>query len=58
MRPPTADWGLMVAENREIITANIMSVLAPALMLGLLTVSINLIGDAVTRSLGRSAGTA
>lgn len=53
--PPAADWGLMVAENRQIISLNIWGVLAPALMLALLTVAVNLVGDAHVKVLGRSA---
>lgn len=53
--PPTADWGLMVAENRQVISLNIWGVLAPALMLALLTVAVNLVGDAYVKVLGRSA---
>jgi peptide/nickel transport system permease protein len=56
IRPPTADWGLMTSENREVITTNPLAVLVPALLLGLLTVSVNLIGDAYARTLGRSEG--
>jgi ABC-type dipeptide/oligopeptide/nickel transport system permease subunit len=54
LQPPTADWGLMISENRVVITANIWAVAAPAIMLGLLTVGVNLIGDAYARTLGRS----
>jgi ABC-type dipeptide/oligopeptide/nickel transport system permease subunit len=53
-QPPAANWGLMIAENREIISANLWSVLLPAAMLGLLTISVNLLGDAYSRSTGRS----
>lgn len=45
-RPPAANWGLMVAENRTIITDNIWSVLVPAVLLAALTVAVNLLGDA------------
>jgi peptide/nickel transport system permease protein len=55
-KPPAANWGLMVAENREIIATNIWSVLVPAVLLALLTISVNLLGDAYSRSLGRSGG--
>jgi peptide/nickel transport system permease protein len=55
-KPPAANWGLMIAENLQIVSANIWSVLAPAIMLALLTISVNLIGDAYVRSLGRSEG--
>jgi peptide/nickel transport system permease protein len=56
LRPPTADWGLMVSENREIISSNPLSVLAPAAMLALLVIAVNLLGDAYVRHLGRSGG--
>jgi peptide/nickel transport system permease protein len=53
-QPPSANWGLMIAENRQIITLNIWAVLAPALMLSLLTVSVNMIGDAYVHTRDRS----
>ena len=56
LRPPTADWGLMISENREIISSNPLSVLAPAAMLALLVIAVNLLGDAYVRQLGRSGG--
>ena len=55
-QPPAANWGLMVAENREVITTNIWSVLVPAALLALLAVSVNLLGDGYIRSVGRSRG--
>ncbi|MYS86919.1 ABC transporter permease [Embleya scabrispora] len=50
LQPPNADWGLMVSENRAgmSVALNPWAVLAPALMLGLLTVAINLLGDAMS----------
>jgi peptide/nickel transport system permease protein len=51
LAPPTADWGLMVAENRNFMTLNEWAVLAPATMLALLTIGVCLIGDAYGRSL-------
>jgi peptide/nickel transport system permease protein len=51
---PAADWGLMISENRNYIALNQWSVLAPALMLALLTISVNLLADAYVGSLGRS----
>ncbi len=44
----------MIAENRQVLTTNIGAVLAPAVMLALLTVSVNLIGDAYAHTLDRS----
>jgi ABC-type dipeptide/oligopeptide/nickel transport system permease subunit len=55
LSPPAADWGLMIAENRSFIDLNVWSVLAPALLLAALTISVSLIADAVARSMGRSS---
>ncbi|HEX9518203.1 MAG TPA: ABC transporter permease [Streptosporangiaceae bacterium] len=54
LAPPAADWGLMISENRDYISLNPWSVLGPAIMLALLTISVNLAADAYARSLGRS----
>lgn len=56
LKPPTADWGLMISENREVISTNPWAVVAPAAMLALLTVAVNLVADAYVRALGHSAG--
>ena len=53
LQPPIADWGLMMSENRAFISVNPWSVLAPAIMLAMLTISVNLIADAYARSLGQ-----
>lgn len=55
LAPPSADWGLMISENRSLIGLNPWAVLAPGIMLGLLAVSVNLIADAYVRTLGRSS---
>jgi peptide/nickel transport system permease protein len=55
-KPPAANWGLMIAENLQIVATNTWSVLAPAIVLALLTIAVNLLGDAYSRSLGRSGG--
>jgi peptide/nickel transport system permease protein len=49
LAPPTADWGLMVSENREIISTNPLALLAPAAILAFLIIAVNLIGDAYVR---------
>ncbi len=56
LKPPTADWGLMVSENRSIVATNPLAVLAPAVLLALLIIAVNLVGDAYVRQLGRSRG--
>ena len=38
----------------EFISVNVLAVLAPAAMIALLTIGINLTGDGIARSLGRS----
>jgi ABC-type dipeptide/oligopeptide/nickel transport system permease subunit len=54
LQPPSPDWALMISENREFISVNVLAVLAPAAMIAALTIGINLVGDAIARSLGRS----
>ena len=57
-QPPAADWGLMISENRGIISLNPWAVLAPAIMLGLFTIGLNLVADAYLRTfeVSRAAG--
>jgi ABC-type dipeptide/oligopeptide/nickel transport system permease subunit len=54
LAPPAADWGLMTAENQQYIALNVWAVLAPAIMLAMLTVCVNLLADAYIQTLGRS----
>ena len=54
LEPPSSNWALMISENREYISLNSLSVLAPAAMIAILTIGVNLTGDAIARSLGRS----
>lgn len=54
--PPAADWGQMLAENRDIITLNAWAVIAPAALVALLTIGIGLLADgAASRVGGRRA---
>jgi ABC-type dipeptide/oligopeptide/nickel transport system permease subunit len=55
-QPPAADWGLMITENQPVLASNPLALLAPAAMIGLITVGINLIGDAYARTAGVSEG--
>jgi peptide/nickel transport system permease protein len=50
LQPPTADWGLMINENRLSITVQPWAVFLPVLSIGLLTVGTNLITDGVARA--------
>jgi ABC-type dipeptide/oligopeptide/nickel transport system permease subunit len=54
LAPPASDWGLMVSENLQLLSINAWAVVAPALCLALLTIGVNLVGDAIARNLGRS----
>jgi ABC-type dipeptide/oligopeptide/nickel transport system permease subunit len=54
LQPPTSDWGLMVAENRPILSSNSLAVVAPAAILAVLIIAVNLVGDAYVRRLGKS----
>lgn len=55
LQPPAADWALMISENRTGLDLNPYVILAPALLIALLTIAVNLVGDAVARTLGRSS---
>jgi len=52
-QPPTPDWGLMINENRIGLAVNPWPVVAPVVLIALLTIGINLVADAL---LQRSAG--
>src|SRR5690606_29065404 len=49
LRPPSPDWALMITENRPGFGVQPWSVLAPALLVMLLVVPVNMLGD---RALG------
>jgi peptide/nickel transport system permease protein len=54
LRPPASDWGLMINENKSGLFANPWVTIAPAIVIGVLTIAINLVADAAARSVGRS----
>jgi peptide/nickel transport system permease protein len=47
--PPTATWGTMINENREGLSLNPWAVIAPALLIALLTIGTNTFTDAFAR---------
>ena len=57
LRPPAADWALMISENRPGLTIQAWSVAAPAILIAVLTISVNLVADAAARAAGRSLDT-
>ena len=48
LEPPASDWGLMISENQQYIGTNIWG-LAPATMLAMLTIGVNLVADSYAR---------
>jgi ABC-type dipeptide/oligopeptide/nickel transport system permease subunit len=57
LQPPAADWALMISENRSGLTLNPYAVMAPAVMIALLTISVNMVSDAIARTQGISTST-
>lgn len=56
IEPPTANWALMITENRGGITINGLAVAGPIVMIAALTIGVSLISDGVARSLGTNEG--
>jgi peptide/nickel transport system permease protein len=54
MRPPTPEWGLMIAENRALLIVSPATVLGPGLALASLVVGLNLFTEGLARVLGRT----
>ena len=52
--PPAANWGLMISENRLGALTQPWVVVVPALTIGIFAIGVNLVADAVARSVGRS----
>lgn len=50
--PPTPDWGLMIAENRTIISIAPWASIAPIIALSSLVVGLNLAADGLAKALG------
>lgn len=50
MQPPTADWGLMINENRIALLVQPWGVLLPVIAIAILTVGTNLITDSLARA--------
>jgi peptide/nickel transport system permease protein len=48
--PPAANWGTMINENRAGLALNPWAVIAPAVMIALLTIGTNLLADAIGRA--------
>lgn len=51
LQPPTPDWGMMVIENKEIITQAPWAVIFPALAIASLVIAISIFSDFVSKVL-------
>lgn len=51
-QPPSANWGVMVAESRPTVLTAPVATLAPALAIGVISIGISLIADALMQRLG------
>lgn len=52
VQPPSSNWGVMVAENRDLLFTDPLPVLVPAAAIAVLAISVNLIADAITTYFG------
>jgi peptide/nickel transport system permease protein len=50
LRPPAADWGLMINENDQALAIQPWGVVAPVVAIALLTIGTSLIGDGIARA--------
>lgn len=51
-RPPAANWALMINENREGFFLNPWASIGPAIVIALLTISVNVLADGIVRRQG------
>ncbi len=57
-QPPSPNWGLMVSEGRSVLSQVPLVALAPAAMIALLAIALNMLADAGSRALARESGSA
>ncbi|MGI8479644.1 MAG: ABC transporter permease, partial [Gaiellaceae bacterium] len=50
IQPPSADWGLMINENRNGLTLEPWPVVLPVVAIALLTIATSLVGDGLSRA--------
>jgi peptide/nickel transport system permease protein len=51
IQPPSADWGLMINENRTILTTQPWAVVVPAALIALFAIGTNLIAEGIARAI-------
>lgn len=57
IQPPTADWGLMINENRGALRSQPWAMFAPIALIGLFTAGLSLLTEGTSRVLNRTEGT-
>jgi peptide/nickel transport system permease protein len=57
LKPPAADWGLMIGENRIALTVQPWPVIVPVLAIAFITIGINLVLDGYRRKSAMGVGT-
>jgi len=55
LQPPSADWALMIQENRSGLSSNPYAVIIPATLISVIIVASNLAADGVTRTMGSNS---
>lgn len=53
LKPPTPEWGLIIAENRGLIFLSPATLLGPGLLLASLVIGVNLLTEGIARVIGR-----
>jgi peptide/nickel transport system permease protein len=51
IQPPHADWGLMINENRNVLTLQPWAVIVPAVCIALFAIGTNLIAAGIARAI-------
>jgi peptide/nickel transport system permease protein len=51
IQPPNADWGLMINENRNVLTLQPWAVIVPAVCIALFAIGTNLIAEGIARAI-------
>lgn len=51
IQPPHADWGLMINENRNVLTLQPWAVIVPAVCIALFAIGTNLIAEGIARAI-------
>jgi len=51
IQPPNADWGLMINENRTILTIQAWAVVVPATCIALFAIGTNLVAEGIARAI-------